>query len=100
MCLSTAPTSVLCFSDPTISDHEEIVLSTPDADVTQKSLPWAARKAPEVEETANELALFLGQPLRFLPGKRMRTFRGEREEPSQKGNRFLFKHLFSFTFFH
>lgn len=98
MCLSTTPTSVLYFSEPIISDHEEIVLLLPDADVTQKSLPWAARKAPEVEATANELALFLGQPLRFLPGKRMRTFRDEGEEPSQKGNRFLFKHLFSFTF--
>lgn len=70
----------------------------PDADVTQKSLPRAARKAPEVEEMANELALFLGQPLRFLPGKKMKTFGDEGKEPSQKGNRFLFKHLFSFMF--
>lgn len=28
----------------------------------------------------------------------MKTFRDEGEEPSQKGNRFLFKHLFAFTF--
>lgn len=28
----------------------------------------------------------------------MKTFRDEGKEPSQKGNRFLFKHLFSFTF--
>jgi len=73
-------------------------LLIPDADVTQNSLPRAARKAPEVEEMANELALYLGQPLRFLPRKRMKTLRDEGEEPSQKGNRFLFKHLFSFTF--
>lgn len=54
--------------------------------------------APREEEMANELAPFPCQQHRLLPGYGMKTFREERKEPSRKGNRFLFKHLFSFTF--
>lgn len=68
MCPWPAPHICSLLFWPTIADHEEVVLLIPDADVTQKSLPQDARKAPEVEEMANELALFLGQQLRFLPG--------------------------------
>lgn len=47
---------------------------------------------------ADESALFPGQQLRLLPESTMKTFGAEGKEASQKGNGFLFKHLFSFTF--